>query len=93
METEPNRNFSNAMYSHSNQQGQRLAHAMSINPFSNREIEIIQLLSKGFTTVEIAGFLFISSETVCTHRRNMLAKWNCRNCTELVARCIKKGFI
>lgn len=93
METEPNRNFNNATYSHTPQQGQRMAQAMCINPFSNREIEVIQLLSKGFTTMEIAEFLFISSETVCTHRRNMLAKWNCRNCTELVARCIKKGFI
>lgn len=61
--------------------------------FSNRERDIIRLLSRGKNNKEIATSLFISEHTVHTHRKNILAKTNCANITELVARCIKEGLI
>ena len=43
-------------------------------PFTNREFEIINLVATGLHTKEIAEKLFISPETVNTHRRNILKK-------------------
>lgn len=65
----------------------------SANPFSRRELDVIKLLAKGDGSKEIADKLHISLETVTTHRKNILAKTNCRNTTELVAECIKKGYL
>ena len=44
------------------------------NPLSNREFEIIKLLSHGMSSQEIAEKIFLSTHTVNTHRRNILAK-------------------
>lgn len=61
--------------------------------FSEREIEIIELISKGFTNNEIAEKLHISSETIRTHRKNILRKCDCKNFPELIAFCIRNGII
>lgn len=49
-----------------------------------REIEIIKLLSKGFTSNEIAEKLFISEHTVKTHRKNILRKTDLKNTSQLM---------
>ena len=51
---------------------------------SDREREILQLLSQGLSSREISKKLFISSHTVDTHRRNMIKKTGVRNTVELV---------
>ncbi len=51
---------------------------------SERELEILRLTADGLTEKVIADKLFISSETVKVHRRNMLAKTNMKNAVELV---------
>jgi len=51
---------------------------------TRREKEILQLLSKGFTSQEIAGKLFLSSFTIDTHRKNMLQKFNVHNTQALI---------
>ena len=51
---------------------------------SKREKQILALIMDELTTAEIADQLFISSGTVETHRRNMLAKLNARNMAGLV---------
>jgi hypothetical protein len=43
-------------------------------PFSNRELEIIHLIESGLNSYQIAEKLFISPQTVYTHRRNILKK-------------------
>lgn len=62
-------------------------------PFSRRELDVIKLLAEGDGSKEIAEKLFISHDTVITHRKNILSKTACRNTTELVAECIKKGYL
>lgn len=52
---------------------------------SNREKEVINLLSKGFTQKEIAGKLFISNRTVETHIKNLTIKIGAKNTTQLIA--------
>ena len=46
---------------------------------SSREIEILELLGKGYTTNEIAEKMFISSHTVSTHRSNLKRKLDLSN--------------
>ncbi|MCX6248339.1 MAG: LuxR C-terminal-related transcriptional regulator [Bacteroidetes bacterium] len=43
-------------------------------PFSDRELEIIKLISSGLSSKEIADKIFLSVNTVNTHRRNILIK-------------------
>jgi len=61
--------------------------------FSPREKEILNKLIQGKTSEEIAKELFISRETVNTHRRNMLAKCEVKNSMELVNISIKNGWV
>lgn len=60
---------------------------------TNRERDIIRLISFGNNTEEIADKLFISANTVNSHRRNILKKTACKNTAELVARSIREGMI
>ena len=43
-------------------------------PFSNRELEIIHLIESGLNSYQIAEKIFLSPQTVYTHRRNILKK-------------------
>ena len=56
--------------------------------FSGRETEILRLLAKGKNSLEIAEELFITINTVKTHRRNMLRKLKAANTSQL----LKFGF-
>jgi len=49
-----------------------------------RELEIIRHIADGLTNQEIASKLFLSTVTVDTHRKNMLAKLNLKNTASLV---------
>jgi DNA-binding NarL/FixJ family response regulator len=49
-----------------------------------REIEIVRYISSGMTNQEIAQKLFLSTSTVDTHRKNILAKLNLKNTAALV---------
>lgn len=60
---------------------------------SRREREILSLLVEGKETKEIAGELFISPETVSTHRKNLLYKTQARNTAELITMAIRKGWV
>lgn len=59
---------------------------------SKREIEILKLLEKGYSSKEVAEELFISIHTVETHRRNMLEKTNIKDTSCLVHFAILAGF-
>lgn len=43
-------------------------------PFTNRELEIIHLIESGLNSYQIAEKIFLSPQTVYTHRRNILKK-------------------
>lgn len=51
----------------------------SINHLSSREIEVLDLLSKGMSRNEIAADLFISPGTVRTHMQNIYRKLGVKN--------------
>lgn len=63
------------------------------NPFTRREMEIIQLLEQGNSSKMIADTLVISKATVDTHRRKILKKAAAGNVTELLKICKQKKWI
>lgn len=63
------------------------------NPLSDRELEVLQCLSEGMTTVQIGSHLFISENTVKTHIRHILEKLEAANRTEAVSKAIQMGLI
>lgn len=63
------------------------------NKLTDREVEILDLISKGQVTPEIAGKLGLSKRTVDNHRKNMLNKMGAQNTGELVYLTIKYGIL
>lgn len=51
---------------------------------TRREKEIMQLVSQGFSSKEIAAKLFISKHTVESHRKHILRKLSVRNAPQMV---------
>jgi len=60
---------------------------------SKREIEILQLICKGYSNQEIAEKLFISPRTVDGHRANIISKTGVKNTANLVMYAIKNGLV
>lgn len=60
---------------------------------TKRENEILSLICKGLTNIEIADKLFISNRTVDNHRANLLSKTNTKNTASLVAFAYKNQII
>ena len=61
-----------------------------LQKLSNREKEILNLLSKGLRYKEIADLLFVSNETVRTHIRNIYEKLQVNSRTEALNKIYKK---
>jgi DNA-binding CsgD family transcriptional regulator len=51
---------------------------------TNKEKQVLSLVSSGLTTKEIAGKLNISHHTVESHRKNLLRKCQAKNSAELI---------
>ncbi|MFY0602941.1 MAG: response regulator transcription factor [Flavobacteriaceae bacterium] len=51
---------------------------------TEREVEVLRLISKGLTSKEIGEKLFISTNTVSIHRKNMMEKTGASNSQSLV---------
>lgn len=61
--------------------------------FTKREIEVLYLICKQFTTIEIGEKLFISPRTVEGHRNNLLLKTEVKNVAGLVIFALKNKII
>jgi DNA-binding NarL/FixJ family response regulator len=60
---------------------------------TNREIEVLQLISDGLVNREIGQRLFLSEETVKSHVRHLLAKLQARSRAHAVAVGFRRGLI
>lgn len=61
--------------------------------FSERELEILNLICKGYTSVEIGEMLGISNRTVDGHRAIMMEKMGAKNTVQLVTFAIKNKLV
>jgi len=67
--------------------------SISKNILSNKETEVLALISKGLTTNDIAAKLFVSSRTIETHRANILKKLEVKNTAELIKKATEVNLI
>lgn len=65
----------------------------STKQFTNREIEILRLISEGMQSKEIANHLFLSYDTIRTHRNNILKKYEFKNIPQAIAFAIREGLM
>jgi len=67
---------------------QKLTHALT-----PRELQIINLISVGHTNQEIADKIFVSVNTVKTHRKNILKKTKCKGTADLTNFAFSRGLV
>ncbi len=60
---------------------------------TERETEIIKLIAQGLTNGQIAEFLFLSTHTVNTHRKNIMSKLGVRNTAGIVMYAVKTELV
>ena len=60
---------------------------------TNRESEVLKLISNGFSDKEIADLLHLSKRTVNGYRDNLLIKLGARNSPQLVRIAIERNFL
>jgi DNA-binding CsgD family transcriptional regulator len=61
--------------------------------FSKREFDIIHLVDKGYSSEQVAKELFLSVNTIKTHRRNILSKSGKANIQELIFDLKEHGYL
>jgi len=64
-----------------------------LDGLTDRELEIVRLISAGLKSSEIAKRLFISVNTVDTHRKNIFSKTGVKNAVGLMHYARKHGII
>ncbi len=64
-----------------------------ISLLSERELDILQLMSYGFTSRAIADRLCLSENTIEYHRKRMMRKLATDNMVELILRAQRQGFL
>jgi DNA-binding NarL/FixJ family response regulator len=65
----------------------------SIEPMSEREIEILRLIAQGASNREIASTLFLAEGTVKNHVTNILGKLDARDRTQAALKARNSGLI
>lgn len=63
-----------------------MQHENKTNLLSTRELDVVNLVKKGWTNQEIASALYISVNTVKKHLQNIYEKYSVQNRTQLVQR-------
>lgn len=65
----------------------------AIGDLSDREVEVLQLLSRGLSNQEIASELFVSNTTVKTHVSHILTKLGVRDRVQAVVEAYDSGIV
>ena len=58
--------------------------AGDIPRITKRELEVIKLIAQEYTTQEIADTLYVSTNTVATHKRNLFVKMEVKNSVGMI---------
>ena len=71
--------------------GQPLAQPQTPEPLTEREVEVLRYVSKGFSNQEIADELTIAEVTVRTHVSNILSKLHLSNRVQATLYALREG--
>ncbi len=79
----------------SSQVARRIINSFRIieNPLSERETEVLKLLSKGMNYKDVAEDLYLSPHTIKTHIKNIYSKLHVNNRAEAIYKAIKQKLI
>lgn len=72
---------------------QNQQHQRRMPIITKREKEVLALIAEGMTNVQIAERLFVSIDTINSHRKNLLTKTNLNNTAALVKFGVENGWI
>ncbi|MCU0287193.1 MAG: response regulator transcription factor, partial [Acidobacteria bacterium] len=67
--------------------------ALTKDPLTPREREILKMVAEGKQNKEISELLFISIRTVENHRANIMSKLKLKKTADLIRYAIQKGYI
>ncbi len=76
-----------------NDELQRDSETCEPSDLSPREYEVLQLITQGMKTVEIADKLHVSIHTINSHRKNILKKLNLKSPAELIVYAMESGLV
>jgi DNA-binding NarL/FixJ family response regulator len=62
-----------------------------LKQLSVRELEVLKLIAQGYSSTVIGNKLFLSPQTIDTHRKNILKKLNLHNVKELTKFAVQHG--
>lgn len=82
----------NSYYCREVHKSMKLADDKSFHP-SSRELEVLGLIARGKTTREIADTMFVSDNTVESHRKSLFYKLGAVNVADLIMKAISRGYI
>lgn len=58
---------------------------------TGRELEILEMVSQGMSTGEIARNLYLSEETIKSHRKSLMVKFGARNMAQMIRLAFEQG--
>jgi DNA-binding NarL/FixJ family response regulator len=65
----------------------------AIPPLTKREKEVLTHIAEGLTNIQISKELFISVDTVDSHRKNLHAKLNVKNTAMLIRFAVENNLV
>ncbi|ASO20494.1 DNA-binding NarL/FixJ family response regulator [Actinoalloteichus hoggarensis] len=68
-------------------------HVFTRQPLSERELQVVRLVARGYSNQRIADELFLSLETVRTYLRRMFLKFDVRDRTQLAVLAYEAGLL
>ncbi|ACO34258.1 MULTISPECIES: response regulator transcription factor [Acidobacterium] len=72
---------------------EKLTQYITSKKLSERELEVLSLISKGKSNKEIAGLLFVTDNTVKMHVKKILSKLQANDRTQAVVIAIQRGLL
>jgi two-component system response regulator NreC len=69
------------------------AHASGLEVLSRRELQVLECVAQGMTSIQIGEALGISPKTVARHRERIMGKLNMHSSAELVRFAIRTGLV
>jgi len=73
--------------------GKEISDSPLVEPLTNREIEVLQLLADGLTNAEICQRLYIALPTIKSHNRNIYSKLGAQGRMQAVNLARKLGIL